>query len=259
MSTATAALAPVFQPDETIDALVIGCGVSGIYQLYGLTSLGLKVRVFEAGGGVGGTWYWNRYPGARFDSESYSYAYSFSKSLLAEWNWAEHYSAQPENEAYLNYVVDKFALRPSIRFNSRVKSAHFDGATNQWQVETEDGYRVRTRFIISAVGILSAHHLPDIPGLARFRGTSFHTARWPHEAVDFRGKRVGVIGAGATAIQLIPRIAPECGQLVVFQRTANYACPLRNAPIGDAEQAELKARYDEIFERCRRTFASFMQ
>ncbi|MBK8959017.1 MAG: NAD(P)/FAD-dependent oxidoreductase [Proteobacteria bacterium] len=251
--------AAVREPAEELDALVIGAGVSGLYQLYCLKQLGLEVRIFEAGDGVGGTWYWNRYPGARFDSESYSYAYSFSPELLQEWNWAEHYSGQPENEKYLNFVADKFALRPHIRFNARIKSAHFDGKTNHWLVETEDGHRARTRYLVSAVGILSAHHLPNIPGIDSFQGESFHTARWPKEKVDLRGKRVGVIGTGSTAIQLIPEIAPEVAHLTVFQRSANYACPLRNSKISDEEQAGIKARYDEIFERCRRTFASFMQ
>ena len=244
---------------EELDALIIGAGVSGLYQLYCLKQLGIRVKIFEAGDGVGGTWYWNRYPGARFDSESYSYAYSFSRELLDEWNWAEHYSGQPENEQYLNFVADKFDLRPHIHLKARLRSARFDPATNHWHVESEDGRRARTRFLISAVGILSAHQMPNIPGVESFAGESFHTARWPKEKVDFTGKRVGVIGTGSTAIQLIPEIAPEVGHLTVFQRTANYACPLRNSRISDDEQQAIKARYDEIFERCRRTFASFMQ
>jgi cation diffusion facilitator CzcD-associated flavoprotein CzcO len=244
---------------EVLDALIIGGGVSGIYQLYGLRKIGVNARIFEAGGGVGGTWYWNRYPGARFDSESYSYAYSFSDDLLREWNWTEHYSAQPENERYLNFVVDKFNLRPHIRCNSRIKSAHFDASTNQWLIETHEGHKARTQFLISAVGILSAHQLPDIPGVEKFGGRSFHTARWPHEKVDLSGKRVGVIGSGATAVQLIPRIAGEVGHLTVFQRTANYCCPLRNATIDPDTQQQIKDSYDEIFAKCRSTFASFMQ
>ncbi len=250
---------PATDEVEVLDALIIGGGVSGIYQLYGLRKIGVNARIFEAGGGVGGTWYWNRYPGARFDSESYSYAYSFSDELLKEWNWTEHYSAQPENERYLNFVVDKFNLRPHIRCNSRIKSAQFDASTNQWLVETHEGHRARTQFLISAVGILSAHQLPDIPGVERFGGRSFHTARWPHEKVDFSGKRVGVIGSGATAVQLIPRIAGEVGHLTVFQRTANYCCPLRNATIDPDTQQQIKDSYDEIFAKCRSTFASFMQ
>jgi len=250
---------PTSDEVEVLDALIIGGGVSGIYQLYGLRKIGVNARIFEAGGGVGGTWYWNRYPGARFDSESYSYAYSFSDDLLREWNLTEHYSAQPENERYLNFVVDKFNLRPHIRCNSRIKSAHFDASTNQWLIETHEGHKARTQFLISAVGILSAHQLPDIPGVEKFGGRSFHTARWPHEKVDFSGKRVGVIGSGATAVQLIPRIAGEVGHLTVFQRTANYCCPLRNATIDPDTQQQIKDSYDEIFAKCRSTFASFMQ
>ncbi len=223
---------------EELDALVIGAGVSGLYQLHRLRELGLQARIYEAGGGVGGTWYWNRYPGARFDSESYSYIYSFSKELLQEWDWTEHYSAQPENERYLNFVADKFDLKRNIHFNARIKSAVFDSATNRWNVETEDGRRARTQFLISAVGILSATHMPDIPGIADFKGESFHTSRWPHEPVDLKGKRVGVIGSGATAVQLIPMIAKEVGHLTVFQRTANYCCPLRNSKITDEEQQD---------------------
>ena len=244
---------------EELDALIIGAGVSGIYHLYCLSKLGLKVKAYEAGGGVGGTWYWNRYPGARFDSESYSYAYSFSEELLKEWNWSEHYSAQPENEKYLNFVVDKFGLRPNIRCDARIKSARFDSSCNRWQVETESGQRASTRFLISAVGILSAHQMPKFPGVESFKGESFHTARWPQHKVDLAGKRVGIIGTGATAVQLIPRIAAEVAHLTVFQRTPNYCCPLRNATIDDAEQQKIKETYPEIFERCRKTFASFMQ
>ena len=156
-----------------LDALIIGAGVSGIYQLYRLRKLGLAARAFEAGGGVGGTWYWNRYPGARFDSESYSYAYSFSDGLLKEWNWKEHYSAQPENEQYLNFVVDKFDLRPHIELNARIKSAVYDKATGRWNVETESGLSATTQFLSSAVGILSATNMPNIPGIGTFAGESF--------------------------------------------------------------------------------------
>ena len=195
MSQAARKIEPSSEPAvEELEALIIGGGVSGIYQLYCLRKLGLNARIFEAGGGVGGTWYWNRYPGARFDSESYSYAYSFSEELLKEWDWTEHYSAQPENERYLNFVVDKFKLRPHIRLDARIKSARYDGASNRWNIETEDGHRARAQFLISAVGILSAHQMPNIPGVASFKGESFHTARWPHQAPDLKGKRVGIIG-----------------------------------------------------------------
>ncbi len=244
---------------EEMDVLIIGAGVSGLYQLYRLRQIGLNARSFEAGGGVGGTWYWNRYPGARFDSESYSYAYSFSEELLQEWDWTEHFSGQPENEKYLNFVADKFKLKPHIRLNSRIKSAIYDEKANRWDVTTEDGHRARAQYVISAVGILSATHMPNIPGIETFKGQSFHTSRWPHEKVDFTGKRVGVIGSGATAVQLIPYVAKEAKHLTVFQRSANYCCPLRNSTIGDEEQARIKASYQEIFKRCNQTFASFMQ
>lgn len=246
-------------PVEELDALVIGAGVSGLYQLHCLRERGFNARIYEAGGGVGGTWYWNRYPGARFDSESYSYIYSFSKELLQEWDWSEHYSAQPENEKYLNFVADKFDLKRDIHFHARIRSAIYDSNTMRWEVETEDGRRASTRFLISAVGILSATHMPNIAGIDKFKGRSFHTSRWPHEPVDFSGKRVGVIGTGATAVQLIPIVAQQSGHLSVFQRSPNYCCPLRNSRVTDEEQADIKARYEEIFERCRKTFASFMQ
>ena len=242
-----------------VDALIIGAGVSGLYQLYRLLQLGLSVRIFEAGGGVGGTWYWNRYPGARFDSESYSYAYSFSQELLEEWDWTEHYSGQPENERYLNFVADKFKLKPHIEFNARIKSAVYDEAANRWDVETTTGHRARAHFVISAVGILSATHLPNIPGIDTFKGQSFHTSRWPHERVNFAGKRVGIIGTGATAVQLIPEIAKDVGHLTVFQRTPNYCAPLRNSRIDAETQKHIKATYPQIFQKCRDTFAAFMQ
>jgi cation diffusion facilitator CzcD-associated flavoprotein CzcO len=250
---------PAKEPVVELDALVIGAGVSGLYQLYRLRKLGLNARVFEAGGGVGGTWYWNRYPGARFDSESYSYAYSFSQEMLDEWDWTEHYSAQPENERYLNYVADKFKLKPHIQFNARIKSAIYDSKTNRWNVETQEGHRARTQFLISAVGILSATHMPKIAGIDSFKGLSFHTSRWPHEKIDFAGKRVGVIGTGATAVQLIPEIAKNVGHLTVFQRSPNYCAPLRNSKIDPETQKQIKADYPKIFAKCRSTFAAFMQ
>jgi cation diffusion facilitator CzcD-associated flavoprotein CzcO len=246
------------QPVEQFDAIVIGAGVGGLYQLYRLRQLGLKVKCFEHGSGVGGTWYWNRYPGARFDSESYSYGYSFSEELLQEWDWKEHFSGQPENERYLNYVADKFDLKRDIQFNSRVVAAKYDEAANCWEVQLEDGSKTRTRFLITAVGILSAHNIPDFPGLNSFKGESFHTSRWPKEKVDFTGKRVGVIGTGATAVQLITEIAKEVGHLTVFQRTANYCAPLRNGPVDAETQAKIKASYPEIFKRTRETFAGFI-
>ncbi|MCI0895413.1 MAG: NAD(P)/FAD-dependent oxidoreductase [Chloroflexi bacterium] len=240
------------------DVIVIGAGVTGLYSLYRLRELGFSVRAFEEGGGVGGTWYWNRYPGCRFDSESYTYGYSFSEELLQEWDWKEHYSGQPENERYLNYVADKFDLRRDIRLNSRVVSAVFDEDENRWQVQLEDGHRARAQFLITSVGILSAGYIPDFEGIDSFKGDWCHTGRWPKDGMDLAGQRVGVIGTGATGVQLITEIAKEVGHLTVFQRTANYCAPLRNSPIDADEQREIKASYPEIFKKCMETPGSFM-
>ena len=243
---------------DQFDAIIIGAGVTGLYQLYRLRELGLSVRVLEEGGGVGGTWYWNRYPGARFDSESYTYGYSFSEELLQEWDWKEHYSGQPENERYLNYVADKFDLRRDIQFNARVSSAVYDERENCWQVQTEDGCRARGQFLITAVGLLSAGYIPDFPGIGSFQGDWCHTGRWPKGGMNLAGKRVGVIGTGATGVQLITEIAKEVSHLTVFQRTANYCAPLRNGPIDPETQRQIKASYPEIFKNCSETAGSFM-
>ena len=184
---------------EEYDVLIIGAGVTGLYSLYRFRELGFTVRSFEDATGVGGTWYWNRYPGARFDSESYTYGYSFSEDLLQEWDWKELYSGQPENERYLNFVADKFDLRRHIRFNSRVKSCVYDEEANRWELEIEDGHRARGQFLITAVGLLSAHYVPDFEGIHDFKGPWCHTGRWPKEGMDLAGKRVGVVGTGATA------------------------------------------------------------
>jgi cation diffusion facilitator CzcD-associated flavoprotein CzcO len=238
------------------DAIIIGAGMSGLYQLHLLRGLGMDVRVFEEGSGVGGTWYWNRYPGARFDSESYSYGYSFSKELLAEWAWSEHFAPQPETLRYLNHVADRFDLRRDITFHSRVTSAHFrDGC---WDVTLADGARHRSRFLVTAIGPLSAPTLPRIAGMADFRGQSCHTARWPHAPVCFAGKRVAVIGTGATGVQTIQEVAKTAGSLTVFQRTPNWCAPLHNRPITPAEQASIRAGYPAMFARCRESFACFL-
>ena len=230
------AAAPRTDATAGYDAIIIGAGIAGMYQLYRLRQLGLSVRVFEAGTGVGGTWYWNRYPGARFDSESYTYGYAFDEELLQEWNWSEHFAAQPETLRYLNHVADRFDLRRDIRFDSRVASAAFDEAARQWTSSLDDGEPHRARILITAIGPLSADTLPRIPGVDSFRGQSFHTYRWPHEPVDFAGKRVAVIGTGATGVQVIQTIAPQVGQLTVFQRTPNWCTPLHNRPITEEEQ-----------------------
>ena len=243
---------------QQFDAIIIGAGLTGLYQLYRLRQRGLSVRVFDDGAGVGGTWYWNRYPGARFDSESYTYGYSFSDELLQEWDWKEHFSGQPENERYLNYVADKFDLRRDIQLNSRVSSAVYDEDENRWEIQIENGQRARAQFLIAAVGVLSAHYIPDFPGINDYQGEWCHTSRWPEEGMDLAGKRVGVIGTGATAIQLIPEIAKEVSHLTVFQRTPNYAAPLRNSEIDAETQREIKASYPEIFKKCEETSGAFL-
>ncbi len=251
---ATAATAPA----TDFDAIIIGAGMSGMYQLHRLRELGLKVRVFEAGSGVGGTWYWNRYPGARFDSESYSYGFSFSQELLDDWNWSEHFAPQPETLRYLNHVADRFDLRRDMQFHARVAAAHFQAASGTWEVTLEDGSRHSARYLITAVGPLSAPTLPRFTGMDDFKGQSFHTARWPHEPVDFTGKRVAVIGTGATGVQTIQEVAKTAGQLTVFQRTPNWCAPLLNSKITEEEQREIKASYPAIFQRCQETFGCFL-
>jgi cation diffusion facilitator CzcD-associated flavoprotein CzcO len=248
---------PVAESVEQFDAIVIGAGVSGLYQLYRLRQLGLSVRCLEDGGGVGGTWYWNRYPGCRFDSESETYGYTFSKELQQEWDWKEHYSGQPENEQYLNLMADKFDLKKDIQFNSHVTAAVYDERANRWEVQLESGQRMQAQFLVAAVGILSARYVPPFEGIDSFKGESYHTSRWPKERVDFTGKRVGVIGTGATAVQLIPIIAKEVAHLTVFQRTPNYCAPLRNALVTEETQNRFKATYPEIHERCLETPAGF--
>ena len=239
------------QPE--FDAIVIGAGVAGLYQLYMLRQLGLRVRTFETGSAVGGTWYWNRYPGARFDSESWTYGYSFSKELLEEWAWEEHFSAQPHTERYLNYVADKFDLRRDIQFNSRVTSAHWSEETRSWELVLESGARHSTRFLVTAIGVLSASVMPNIPGIDSFAGQSCHTHRWPKDGIELAGKRVAIIGTGATAVQTIQTIAKTVGQLTVFQRTPNWVFPLNNSKITQEEMRDIRARYPEILARCRET------
>src|ERR671924_2216008 len=252
-------------PDSTstetamdVDAVVIGAGGSGLYQLYRLRDLGLRVRVFEAGTGVGGTWYWNRYPGARFDSESWTYGYSFSQAILREWEWSEHFAAQPETLRYCNFVADKLDLRRDIEFGARIGAAIYDDRAGEWEIESTDGRRARARFLITAIGPLSAPTMPTIPGVDSFRGEAYHTGLWPHEPISFADKRVAVIGTGATAVQAITEIAKTVGHLTVFQRTPNWCAPLHNSAIDPATQARIKATYPEIFARCRQSFGCFI-
>ncbi len=240
------------------DAIIIGAGMSGLYQLIKLRELGFQARVFEAGTGVGGTWYWNRYPGCRFDSESYSYGYSFDKELLAEWHWTEHFAPQPETERYLNRVADKYDLRRDIQFSARVKACDWDAVAERWTVTLESGEQASARFLITAIGALSAPTLPNFPGMDSFRGQSFHTGLWPKQPVDFAGKRVAVIGTGASGVQTIQEVAKTAKELVVFQRTPNWCAPLHNGKIPAEEMAEIRKEYDAIFKRCEETFSCFL-
>ncbi len=242
----------------TYDTIIIGAGFSGMYQLHRLRELGFSVHGFEAGADVGGTWYWNRYPGARFDSESYSYGYSWSKELLQEWEWSEHFAAQPETLRYCQHVADRFDLRRDFTFNCRITAARWQETTRTWQVTADDGTTATARFLITAVGPLSAPTLPNLPGLDSFAGESFHTANWPHHPVSFVGKRVAVIGTGATGVQTITEVARTVGHLTVFQRRPNYCAPLGNRAITAAEQEEIKRSYDEIFATCAMSTGAFM-
>jgi cation diffusion facilitator CzcD-associated flavoprotein CzcO len=234
------------------DAVVVGAGFAGLYALHSLRDkLGLSVCVIEMAAGVGGTWYWNRYPGARCDIESYNYAYSFSDELQQDWEWRERFATQPEILSYLNHVADRFDLRRDIVFETRVVAATFDDETDRWTVETDDGRRTRAQFLISGVGNLSAAKDPEFAGFHEFAGPVYSTARWPHEGVDFTGQRVAVIGTGASGIQVIPEIAKQAAQLTVFQRTPNYATPIGNGPMDPEFQRLVKANYDEIRARSR--------
>ncbi|MGA7262046.1 MAG: NAD(P)/FAD-dependent oxidoreductase [Stellaceae bacterium] len=227
------------------DAIVVGAGVGGLYAIYRLRKLGLKVRGFEVGAGVGGTWYWNRYPGCRCDVESMEYSYSFSDELQQEWHWPERYGTQPEILRYINHVADRFDLRRDIEFNTRVKEALFDSKTNTWTVRTDKGNAATARFCIMGTGNLSTPRTPSLPGLESFKGEWYHTGLWPHEGVDFTGLRVGVIGTGSSGVQSIPIIAKQAKHLYVFQRTANFSLPARNAPMDPDKENAHKAHYPE--------------
>ncbi|HEX6141319.1 MAG TPA: NAD(P)/FAD-dependent oxidoreductase, partial [Geminicoccaceae bacterium] len=233
-------------PRPDLDAVIVGAGFAGLYMLHRLRSMGQSVLVFEAGGGVGGTWYWNRYPGARCDIESMEYSYQFSDELQQEWQWSERYAAQPEILAYANHVADRFDLRRHIRFDTRVEAAAFDDASGCWQILTSDGERTTATWCIMATGCLSSANLPSIKGLEGFAGRTYHTGRWPHEGVDFTGQRVAVIGTGSSAVQSIPIIARQADHLFVFQRTPNYVVPARNAPLAPDVQDAVKACYAEL-------------
>jgi cyclohexanone monooxygenase len=241
-----------------LDAVIVGAGFAGLYMLYRLRGLGLSARVFEAGGGVGGTWYWNRYPGARCDVESMDYSYSFSDALQQEWRWTERYAAQPEILKYINHVADRFDLRRDVQLETRVTAAVFDEATSRWTVETDRGDRVSASFCIMATGCLSDAQVPDISGRETFAGPWYHTGRWPHEGVDFTGQRVAVIGTGSSAIQSIPIIARQATHLFVFQRTPNYSVPARNAPLDPEYERRVKADYAEFRRQARESRIGFV-
>ncbi|MBL6752074.1 MAG: NAD(P)/FAD-dependent oxidoreductase [Nevskia sp.] len=248
---AQAAAAPEYE------VVIVGAGVAGIYQLYRLVQAGANATVLEAAPDLGGTWFWNRYPGCRFDSESYTYGFSFSKELLNEWHWKERFSSQPENLRYLNYVADKFDLRKHMQFNCKIESAHYDESVNLWRLHLAGGRQVTTRFLITCLGLLSAPTMPRIPGMESFKGKSFHTYYWPQEKVELAGKKVAVIGTGATGVQVIGAIADQVAELTVFQRRPNWCAPLNNSAISEAEMAQIRARYDEIFATCARTPGGF--
>jgi cyclohexanone monooxygenase len=234
------------QPAAAYDAVVVGAGFAGMYMLHRLRGIGLSVRVYEQGSGVGGTWYWNRYPGARCDVESMQYSYSFSEELQQEWDWSERYAPQPEILRYANHVADRFGLRPDIQFNTRVDQAVFDESGNIWQLATSDGRAVTAKFVVLATGCLSNARVPDIKGLDQFKGKVYHTGHWPHERIDFTGLRVGVIGTGSSGIQAAPVIAEQARHLTVFQRTPNYSIPARNAKLTEEERHKFRQNYPEI-------------
>jgi cyclohexanone monooxygenase len=238
---------------SAVDAVVVGAGSAGLYMSHRLRGLGLSVRVIEAGSGVGGTWYWNRYPDARCDTESMQYSYSFSPDLQQDWHWTEKFAGQPEILKYANYVADRFDLRRDITFNTFVTSAVYDEDDDQWAIRTGTGEDIRARFCIMATGCLSNARVPDFIGRDGFKGTTYHTGHWPHEGVDFSGKRVAVIGTGSSGIQCIPEIVKQAAQVYVFQRTPNYSIPARNHPMTPEHEQSWKSNYDERREMQRRS------
>ncbi len=252
VSKAQAAQHTATSPEE-FDVIVVGAGFAGLYALYRLRRMGLKAVVLEAGEDIGGTWFWNRYPGARCDIESIEYSYSFSEELQQEWEWTDRYAGQAEILRYIHHVADRFDLRRDIRINTFVNQAQFDPVANRWQVATRNGQYLRARFCLMGTGCLSNAKVPDAPGLDRFKGEWFHTGQWPKEGADFSGKRVGVVGTGSTGIQVIPFVAKEAAHLHVFQRTANYSVPLRNRLLTAEEQKRVKSQYQQLREKARYT------
>ncbi|MCH2630353.1 MAG: NAD(P)/FAD-dependent oxidoreductase [Nisaea sp.] len=257
MSSQTETKTPFEEKSENFDAVIVGAGFAGMYMLHKCRALGLSVRVFEVGEGVGGTWYWNRYPGARCDVESVQYSYQFDSELEQEWTWSEKYSTQPEILKYANHVADRFDLRSDIQFKTRVLSAEYSKIDKVWVVKTDRSEKITTRFCIFATGCLSSSNTPKLEGTETFNGLSYHTGRWPHGGVDFSGLRVGVIGTGSSAIQSIPEIAKKANQLTVFQRTANYTIPARNSELSEEYVASIKADYPGLRERARNKPAGY--
>ena len=245
------------QPAE-FELVIVGAGFAGLQMLYRARKRGLKVRLFEAGSGVGGTWYWNRYPGARVDLESLEYSYSFSEELQQEWEWTERYAAQPELQRYADHVTDRFDLRRDIRFDSRVLEAVFDEHTHRWTLRTSAGELVRAQFCVMATGLLSAPNKPKIDGIDSFRGPQLMTSMWPKQDIDLGGKRVGIIGTGSSGIQCIPELAKRAAHLTVFQRTPAFCIPARNGPLDPEYQRAIKARYPEVRQQEMQTFAGFV-
>ena len=243
MPDASHASAPRPLDVAPLDVAIVGGGLGGLYAIHRLRKLGLKVRAYEAGSGIGGTWFWNRYPGARCDVESLEYSYSFSDELQQEWKWPERYGTQPEILKYINHVADRFDLRRDVQLDTRIKSATFDGATNEWTLRTEGGEEIRARYCIMASGNLSTPRVPNFKGIGSFKGKWYHSGLWPHEGVDFTGLRVGVIGTGSSGVQMIPLIARQAKHLHVFQRTANFSLPARNAPMEEERESRHKAEY----------------
>ena len=236
----------------------MGAGVTGVYQLYLAREAGFTVRLLEAGSGVGGTWYWNRYPGCRFDSESYTYGYLFSQELFDEWEWGETFAEQPETERYLNHVVDRFDLRRHMRFDARVTSATFDEATSTWAVACHDGTEHRARYLVAATGVLSVPFYPDVPGRQDFAGQSLHTGLWPADPVDFRDKHVAVVGTGSSGVQVAPLIAADAASLTIYQRTANWCTPLNNSPITPVQHQELRDGFESMRQVLNTSVAGFL-
>lgn len=249
---------PIESEQLDYDAIVIGAGVGGIYAMKCLVDLGLRGTVLDRNADLGGTWYNNRYPGCRFDSESYTYGYTFSRELMNEWRWKENFSPQPDNLEYLQFVANKFDLYKYMQFNCNVQSAHFDEAGDFWKVMTADGREMTTRYVIFALGLLCTPTYPRLEGMDEFKGESFHTFDWPHDPVELAGKRVAVVGTGATGIQVIAEIADKVDSLTVFQRRPNWSAPLNNSPISDEQWDDIRSRWDEIVDLCSRTPGSFI-